>query len=171
MRPLAKVGLVGAGYVGAFALAALVVAACVLIASGPDRQRESGMAAFGDALLFLAVLGVAATAPTGAALYFLRPHRAFWRALSACALVLAITAIAALVAHAAPRASDPASTLSAWSAVAGLRVLVAPSLGLAFLLSGAFAPGRGPRLVLLGAAAVETSVFAGAVAMLIDRMP
>ena len=82
MRPLAKVGLVGAGYVGAFALAAAVVAAYVLATSGADRQHESGMAAFGGALLFLAVFSVAATAPTGAALYFLRPHRAFWRALS-----------------------------------------------------------------------------------------
>src|SRR5262245_32253532 len=46
MRPLAKVGLVGAGYVGA---TALVVAAHVLLTGGPDQQHESGMAAFGDA--------------------------------------------------------------------------------------------------------------------------
>lgn len=168
MRPLAKVGLVGAGYVGAFALAALVVTAWVLISSGPDR--DGGMAAFGDALLFLAVFSVAATAPTGAALYFLRPHRAFWLALSACAVVLASTAIAALLAYTAPHASDPASALSAWSAASVLRILVAPSLALAFLLSGVFAPGRGPRLVLLGAAAVETAVFASAVAVLIGRL-
>ena len=171
MRPLAKVGLVGAGYVGALALAAAVVAAYVLATSGPDQQHESGMAAFGDALLFLAVFSVAATAPTGAALYFLRPHRAFWRALSVCALALAITAIAALVAYTAPHASDPESALGSWSTAAVLRILIAPSLALAFLLSGVFAPGRGPRLALLGAAAVETSVFASAVVVLINRMP
>jgi hypothetical protein len=171
MRPLAKVGLVGAGYVGALALAAAVVAAYLLATSGPDRQHESGMAAFGDALLFLAVFSVAATAPTGAALYFLRPHRAFWRALSTCALALAITAIAALVAYAAPQASDPGSMLNAWSAVAVLRILVAPSLALASLLAAAFAPVRGPRLGLLGAAAVETAVFACAVIILVGRMP
>jgi hypothetical protein len=171
MRPLAKMGLVGAGYVGAFALAAAVVTAYVLVSSGPDRQDESGMAAFGDALLFLAVFSVAATAPTGAALYFLRPHRAFWRALSTGALVLAITAIAALVAYVAPQASNPESALNAWSAVAVLRILVAPSLALASLLAAAFAPGRGPRLVLLGAAAAETAAFAGAVIMLVGRLP
>ena len=64
MRPLAKVGLVGAGYVGAFALAAAVVAAYVLATSRADRQHESGMVAFGDALLVLAVFGRAGS--TGA---------------------------------------------------------------------------------------------------------
>ena len=122
-------------------------------------------------LLFLAVFSVAAIAPTGAALYFLRPHRAFWRALSTGALVLAITALAALVAYAAPHAPDAESALNAWSAVAVLRILVAPSLALASLLAAAFAPGRGLRLVLVGAAAVETAVFAGAVIMLVGRTP
>jgi hypothetical protein len=55
--------------------------------------------------------------------------------------------------------------------VAVLRILVAPSLALASLLAAAFAPGRGPRLVLLGAAAVETAVFASAVIVLVKGMP
>src|SRR5262249_5052254 len=70
MRPLAKVGLVGAGYVGAFAIASAVVTAYVASTSRPDRQNYGAMVDFGDSLLFLAVLGVAAVVPTGTALFF-----------------------------------------------------------------------------------------------------
>src|SRR5207245_11279463 len=73
MRPLVKVGLVGAGYIGAFALASAVVTAYVAATSGPDRQNYGAMFAFGDDLLFLGVFGVAAVVPSGAALFFLSP--------------------------------------------------------------------------------------------------
>ena len=53
MRPFAKVGLVGAGYIGAFALASAVLTVYVAATSGPDRQGYDGMFAFGDSLLFL----------------------------------------------------------------------------------------------------------------------
>ena len=86
MRPLVKVGLVGAGYIGAFALASAVVTAYVAATSGPDRQNYGAMFAFGDDLLFLGVFGVAAVVPSGAALFFLRPYRSFWRVLSVTAL-------------------------------------------------------------------------------------
>src|SRR5438034_10033264 len=106
MRPLVKVGLVGAGYIGAFALASAVVTAYVGATSGPDRQNYGAMFAFGDDLLFLGVFGVAAVVPSGAALFFLRPYRSFWRVLSVTALVVATTAVAAFFDDLAWRGSD-----------------------------------------------------------------
>src|SRR5438034_1249825 len=135
MRPLVKVGLVGAGYIGAFALASAVVTAYVAATSGPDRQNYGAMFAFGDDLLFLGVFGVAAVVPSGAALFFLRPYRSFWRVFSVTALVVATTAVAAFFDDLAWRGSDARSAANAWSALASLRILIAPLFALAFLLS------------------------------------
>ncbi len=160
MRPLVKVGLVGAGYIGAFALASAVVTAYVAATSGPDRQNYGAMFAFGDDLLFLGVFGVAAVVPSGAALFFLRPYRSFWRVLSVTALVVATTAVAAFFDDLAWRGSDARSAANAWSALASLRILIAPLFALAFLLSAVMAPSRSSRLALLVATAIEASVFA-----------
>ena len=40
-------------------------------------------AAFGDALTFIFVFGIAALPPTGLALHYLRPLQKFWRTLAA----------------------------------------------------------------------------------------
>src|SRR3989442_7961392 len=133
MRPLIKVGLVGAGYIGAFALASAVVTAYVAATSGPDRQNYGAMLAFGDDLLFLAVFGVAAVVPTGAALFFLRPYRSFWGVLSVTALVVAATAVAAFFDYLTSQGSGAHSVANAWSALAVLRILIAPLFALAFL--------------------------------------
>jgi hypothetical protein len=159
MRPLAKVGLVGAGYTGAFAIASAVVTVYVAATSGPDRQSSGGMFAFGDSLLFLAVFGVVAVVPTGAALFFLRPYRAFWSMLSVTALVVATTAVAAFVDYVASQGSDAHSVANTWPALAVLRILIAPLLALAFLVSAVIAPNRRSRLALLVATAIEASVF------------
>ena len=118
MRPLAKVGLVGAGYIGAFALASAVLTVYVAATSGPDRQSYDGMFAFGDSLLFLAVFGVAAVVPSCAALFFLRPYRSFWSALSVTAVVVATTAVAAFFDYLASQGADAHSVANAWSALA-----------------------------------------------------
>jgi len=160
MRPVVKAGLVVAGYIVAFAIASAVVAIYVTATNGPDRQSSSGMYAFGDSLLFLAVFGVAAVPATGAALFFLRPYRSFWRVLSVAALGIAITGLAAFIDYVAARTADAASIPHAWSALAVLRILVAPLLALAFLLSGFFAPNRSSRIALLVATVSEVAVFA-----------
>src|SRR5262245_6101207 len=122
MRAAAKTGLVAAGYVGGFVVAYAVVNSYIAATSGPDRQTYAAMYAFGDGLLFLAVFGIAAVPTTGAALYFLRPHRVFWRALSTAALVIAATGVAALITYLASRAAgSPVHHL--WTDLAGLRVL------------------------------------------------
>jgi hypothetical protein len=160
MRALVRAGLVVAGYVVAFAIASAVVVIYVAATSGPDRQAYSGMYAFGDSLLFLAVFGVAAVPSTGAALFFLRPYRSFWVVLSVVALGIATTGLAALIDYVAARTADALSILHAWSALAVLRILAAPLFALAFLLSGLFAPNRSSRIALLIATVIEAAVFA-----------
>jgi len=154
---MAKVALVVGGYVGAFIAASAVVAMHVAATSG-DRQGSDGMYAFGDSLFFLAAFSVAGVPATGAALYFLRPYGRFWRVLSVAALGIAATGVAAVVVYVAVRSSGERSTLSTLAMLSPLRVLLAPPLGLAFLLAGVFAPGRSSRTALLAAAVAEAAV-------------
>jgi hypothetical protein len=154
-----KAGLVGAGYVAALLIAAAVVAAHIAVTQGPTFQASSGMYAFGDGLLFLAVFGVVAIVPTSAALFLLRPFRTFWRALAAAGVVISATGIAALVAFLSGSSADATSRLQMLSAYAVLRILVAPLFGVAFLLAGVLSPFRRARITLLAATFVEAVVF------------
>ena len=161
----AKIALVVAGYVVGFLVALAVVAVYVALTSGPDRNLSSGMYAFGDALLFLGVFGLASVPASGAALFFLRPYRWVWRALSAVAVVIAASGIAALLVYLGARPGETASgsiaaTVQAWSAFAILRILVAPLFALAFGLAAVFAPSRGPRIALGAACLSDVIVFA-----------
>src|SRR6267143_1849606 len=160
MRPLARVGLVLGGYVVAFVVASALVSVYVAATSGPDRQAYSAMYGFGDDLLFLAVFGIAAVPASGAALFLLKPYRAFWLALSIAALGVAATGLAALIGYVAARTADAPSLLHTWSALAALRILVAPLVALSFLLSGLLAPNRSARFALLVATVIEAAVFA-----------
>jgi len=160
MRTSAKLALVAAGYGGAVLAALGIVALYVASTSGPDRQTYGGMYAFGDSLLFLGVLGVAAVPATAAALFFLRPYLPFWRALAVAAVAIAATGLAALAVCVAARAASAGPALHSWSAFAVLRILVAPVIALAFLVSGAFAPRPAARIALCAATVSEAVVFA-----------
>ena len=160
MRAAAKFGLVVAGYVAAFLVAATGVAINVAWTAGPDRQASSGMAAFGDSLLFLALFGLAAVLPTAAGLFFLRPYHLFWQVLAIAAVVIAATGLASLGVSVAARAAPAGPIIHSWSAFAVLRILVAPMIALAFLVSGVFAPRRPARIALLAATVSEAIVFA-----------
>lgn len=153
-----KVGLVVGGYCIAFVFAFVVVAFYAAYVSGPD-MGSSGMYAFGDSLLFLAVFAVAAILPTGAALFFLRSSRIFWIALSLMAPATAATGLAAFVIYFAERGAESSSVLHACSALAVLRILVAPLFGLTFFLCALFAPNRPYRIAPLVAAVIEAMVF------------
>lgn len=122
LRPAAKAGIVIAGC----AVATLVVRLFVAATSDVDRQTYSGMTAFGDSLVFLAALGVAAIPATGAAFYFLRPYGRLWRMLSVGSLATAATAVVGVVLSLEPRTANIGSTLQAWSMAAPLRILAAP---------------------------------------------
>jgi hypothetical protein len=97
MKPFLKGSVVTGGYIAAFLVASAAVAIRVASTSGPDAQASSGMYAFGDALVFVAVFGLSALVPTGAALFFLRPYRHFWTVLSALGLAVAVTGVTAAV--------------------------------------------------------------------------
>ena len=116
------------------------------------------MSAFGDSVVFLGALGIAAVPATGAALFFLRKHAGFWRVLSIGALAIACTALVALVLTVGVRSGGPL-WLRPWSGLSPLRVLAAPMLALFFVVCAVFAPSRTPRLRLLAAGAVEGLVF------------
>jgi hypothetical protein len=159
MKPLLKVAVVAGGYIVAFLVASAVVAIRLVYTSGPDAQASSGMYAFGDTLLFVAVFGVSALVPTGAALFFLRPYRPFWTVLSALGLAVAITGVTAAILFAVGRHAT-ASPLATWAGLSVLRILVAPLLALSVLVCTVFSPHRAPRFALLGATVMEAAVSA-----------
>ncbi len=165
MKAFVKFGTVLAGYVAAVLAASAVVAVRIADTSGPDRQASGGMYAFGDGLLFVAVFSAVALVPTGLALYFLRPYRRFWMALSITALTIAFTTILAasvyvMTAHLALPRESPLEMLAAF---AGLRMLVSPPLAAALVVAGVIAPSRTSRRALLAAAGIEGAVAVYAV--------
>ena len=113
MKPFLKVAVVAGGYIAAFLVASASVAIRVANTSGPAAQASSGMYAFGDALLFVAVFGVSALVPTGAALFFLRPYRHFWTGLSALGVAVAATEITAVILFALGRHARVCRALAA----------------------------------------------------------
>jgi len=155
----AKVGIVAGGYVAAFAIASLVLRVYVAATSGPDRQTYGGMFAFGDSLLFLAMLGLAALPATALGLFVLRWRPGFWRVLSGAAQTVASTALVALLLTVAPWRGEARTTLGIMTGLAPLRILAAPLLALVSLLGAAFAPTRSARVGLLGASAIEIVAF------------
>jgi len=158
LRPAVKLGIVVTGYAAAVATALLATRVYIAATSGVDRQTYSGMSAFGDSLVFLGALGVAAVPATGAALFFLRRHAGFWRGLSMGAVAIACTALLALVLSVGARSAGP-QWLQPWSSLSPLRVLAAPLFAMFFLVCSLFAPTRSPRVRFLVASAVEIVVF------------
>jgi hypothetical protein len=159
MSAFGKFCWVVAGYVLALLIALAVVTLHGAVSRGPDAQASAGMMAGGDALLFLAIFGVAAIPATIAGLYFLRPVRGFWTTLSGVALVVAFTSLAALIEYLAARHASPGSPLLAWSSLAITRIIAAPLFGLTFLLAALFAPNLPARIILLVTTLIEASIF------------
>lgn len=157
MKPVFKVAVVASGYIAALLLTSAVVAIRLANTNGPDAQASSGMYAFGDALLFVAVFGVSALVPTGAALFFLRPYRHFWTMLSALGLAVALTGVAAAIVFALGRHAAP-SPLATWAGLSVLRILLAPLLALTFLVCTVLSPHASSRFALLAATVMEAAV-------------
>jgi hypothetical protein len=158
MKPITKISVVIGGYIAAILLAAVIVAIHMAFMSGPDAQAASGMYAFGDMLLFLGVFGIAALVPTGIALFFLRPYRAFWSILSGLGIIIALTSIVAAVLYEFSRHRAVPSPLDSWVAFSMLGILVAPLLAFVFLICAALSAYRIPRLTFLAATAMEGAV-------------
>jgi hypothetical protein len=170
MKPVAKAGVVLAGYIAAFLVASLVLKVYIAATDTPDRVSSGGMWAFGDGMLFLGVLALAAVPATGAALFWLRASTAFWARLSVAALVIAATSMAAFVIYATQARSGPTSPMNMLPAYAVLRLLVAPLFAGFFCLAGLFAPYRTARLRLFAAGALEL-LSIGLIAMTWIRSP
>src|SRR4030095_1207550 len=130
-----KLSLVAGGYLLAVLVAIAAVFLRVALTSDPNAQASSGMYAFGDSLLFIAVFSVAAVPPTGAALYFLRPYRAFWNVFSWLGVTVAVTGIVAAALFQCGRHAAEPSPLAALTSLSMLRLLIAPPLAMGFLLS------------------------------------
>jgi hypothetical protein len=160
LKPSVKVGVVAGGYVAAALVAAAAVAVRLASTRGPDAQASSGMHAFGDVLLFVAVFGVAALVPTGAALLVLRSYRHFWTTLSTFALGVATTGLAAAALLAIARDAAPSSPLAMWAGFAVLRLVVSPLVALTSLVCVALSPSRFPRLAFLAVSVIEAAVTA-----------
>lgn len=92
MTPFAKIMVVIAGYVVALLVASGAVVLNIAGTSGSDAQASSGMMAFGDTFLFVAVFGCLALMPTATALYFLPSKTRVWTVLSGLGIVLATCA-------------------------------------------------------------------------------
>jgi hypothetical protein len=157
MKPLHKVSLVAGGYVLSALVAAVVVAVRIAATRASDRQSGGGMYAFGDSIMFVLVFGICALVPTGAALFFLRPYAAFWKAISVTGVALASTSIAAALLFAFGRHS-PHPKIVMLSGYSVLRVLLSPLLALVFLVCAVLSPTRAPRIALAVSAAIEAAV-------------
>ena len=157
MKASLKIGGVAGGYIAAFLVASAAVAVRLASTSGPDAQASSGMYAFGDALLFVAIFGVSALVPTAAALFFLRPYRHFWTVLSALGFAVAVTGVTAAILFAVGRHAT-LSPLATWVNFSVLRILVAPLLAIIFLVCTILSPHRSPRFAFLAAALMEAAV-------------
>ncbi len=156
MQALTKAAWIAGGYAAALALACGAVAAHVAVSDSNDAS--GGMQAFGDALLFVGVLGTASLLPTGATLYWLRQHQRFWNTVAALGLLLALTGVAAAVLFMLGRRMDSHTTLGALAAFSVLRLLVSPLSAMGLALAALLARFARPRRVLVGAAALEVLV-------------
>ena len=151
---MAKAGLVVGGYFAAILLAFGVVFIYINFTSGPDRDASSGMYAFGDSLLFIAVFGVVSTIPTGLTLVFLRQSRKFWISLCVVALVVASTSLAAIaVIMSESHKFMPSASL--WPGLSAIRLFVSPFIAASDGLSALIAPEARFRRYLFAAASLE----------------
>jgi hypothetical protein len=161
--PLRRAALIAGGYIACFLLACAAAAVRVALTGGSASQAASGMYGFGDTVFFVAVFGATSLVPTGAALFFLRPYRPFWKVLSALGVALAVAGVAAVVVFIVGR-HETDSRLAMWAGVSVLGILVSPLLALAFLVCAVLSPHRPSRFAFIAAAAMEAAVsaYAGA---------
>jgi hypothetical protein len=163
MTRIRKVFLIIGAYLAAFFIALAGVQLYIAATNTPDRNSAQGMYAFGDSILFLAILAVASIPATCIALYYLRRHPFFWKAAVTFTFMIIVTGLLALL-HSLPHPlNDPHSYHGSWADLSPIRVLLAPMFGLVFLLAMLFSPARFYRLAFLSAFFLEILVFVSVV--------
>lgn len=158
LRPAAKVGIVAGGFVVALLVAGAAVAIRQRLTDTPEALASSGMHAFGDLVLGLAVFAGVAAVPLALGLYWLRSWAPFWTLLAVGAALLAATGPLALAVSSWLR--GPAGN---WAILADARIGLMPLTAPALLVCGLFAPRPRTRWVLLAAALLDGGIFAGVV--------
>jgi hypothetical protein len=119
-------------------------------------HANSGMQAFGDLLLGVAVFGALALVPLSIGLYWLRPVARVWPVLSWSAVFYAMTGLLALAASGRLRAL--AGNLALLS---DARIGIMPLSALVLLAAGLLAPQPRWRWMLAGAALLDGAIFSG----------
>ncbi len=157
VAPMKRALWILAGYALAVGAGVLAVWARSFTVDPADLAASSGMHAFADLVLFLAVAGVVAMAPTWMLLRALPRGERPWSIASAVFLVIGVTALAAAGVRwaALGTASPPGSLLTRWAGVAILRALVAPGFVLANGICALAAPSGKPRRLFVLAAVLE----------------
>jgi len=158
LRPSVKVAIVLAGLVVALGAAALAVFFRQQLTQGPEADASSGMYAFGDLLLGIAVFGAVALVPLALGLFWLRAVPRFWTVLAWGALAYAATGPLALVVSGWLRPETGLASL-----LADARVGSMPLSAFAWFVCAAFAPATRPRWWLAGAGLADGIIFAGVV--------
>jgi hypothetical protein len=154
LRLSAKIGIVIALLMLALGIAFSAVVLREHLTQGPDALASSGMYAFGDLVLGVAVFWVLALLPASLTLYWLRPVARFWSVLALSALLFALTGVAAVAANA--WASDATNH---WLLLAQARVGVMPLTALAAVACACFAPQLRHRWLLVGIGLTEAVLF------------
>ena len=170
LRPAGRVGLVLGGYLAALVAAVVTTWLHAQLLTAPDHDGSSGMAAFGDMLLFLAVAALASVPPTVLALWYLRSVQWFWWVVGAVSAAFAATAFPALISHFDAQSLPPGHPLASMSAVWSLRLVLAPLPAFANALAALMAPGWRFRALFLGTMAVEALAFFGLLAAALSSL-
>lgn len=154
LHPLGKVGILFAGFVLAAGAAGLAVAIRQHFEDPAAAQASSGMYAFGDMILGLGVFSLAALAPLGLALYWLRASAGFWPVLAWGAVLFAVTGPVGLLLSGPMRLA-----IGNWALLGDARIGLMPLCAPAWLVCGLFAPAPKPRWMLVGVAVAEGGLF------------
>jgi hypothetical protein len=97
LKTPARILLIALGYIVAFAVAAGLTWLYIVLTDSPEKQASSGMAAFGEAMLFLLLFVAGAAAVTAAGLYALRPKPMIWRVGVIGAVTMALGGLATMI--------------------------------------------------------------------------
>lgn len=155
-----KIGIVILGYILAFVSALAAVFLQMLFTDATQGQASSGMAAFGDAILFLLVFGTLALVPTALAFFFLRPFTTFWNWFAAACVIFSLATPAVAIANTLMNAiggyGDSVFGL-ALSLFGILGVFAAPVFLVGFLVLALMTPTSRARGGLLLSAGLQAS--------------
>jgi len=168
-----KLAIVLAGYALALLVSFVAVAIYDRRFSPADNQAMGGMIAGGEMMYGCGVFLLAALAPSGLALWFLRRHRPSWSVFTIACLAFAVAGLIAILAMTVERGAPTRAPLLALVSLFSLAQMLGSPLFIAgFGLFALLAPARDLRLRMLVAAGIEFVIAGcGLVYFLASRPP